>query len=136
MSAITDAVRAQESSLVARVEAKQLIFGPALEQVAALVVAVRDGVDPASVTPRIQWQEPASRSQAQEADAAVKLYQAKVLSRSEVLRTLGYDDVAIARIRSDLRAEALDGQGVNVAANTRNAEAGQVTDDGKQAEAA
>ncbi|MCX2716082.1 phage portal protein [Mycolicibacterium sp. J2] len=110
-----DAVRAQESSLVARVESKQLIFGPALEQVAALVVAVRDGVDPASVAARITWGDPASRSTAQEADAAVKLYQANVLSRAEVLRTLGYSDDQIARIRADLRAEALDGQGVNVA---------------------
>ena len=111
-----DAVRAQESSLVARVEAKQLIFGPALERVAALVVAVRDGVDPASVTPRVRWQEPASRSHAAEADAAVKLFQGKVLSRSETLRKLGYSDDDIARIRADLRAEALDGQGVNVTA--------------------
>lgn len=109
-----DAVRAQESSLVARVEAKQLIFGPALEQVAALIVAVRDGVDPLSVRTRVRWGDPASRSAAQEADAAVKLYQANVLSRSEVLRTLGYTDEQISKIRSDLRAEALDGQGVNV----------------------
>jgi hypothetical protein len=112
-----DAVRAQESSLVARVEAKQLIYGPALEQVAALVVAVRDGVDPLSVKPSVRWQEPASRSVAQEADAAVKLYQANILSRSEVLRKLGYTDDQIVKIRADLRAEALDGQGVNVAAS-------------------
>jgi hypothetical protein len=111
-----DAVRAQESSLVARVESKQLIFGPALEQVAALIVAIRDGVDPATVTPQVQWGDPASRSTAQEADAAVKLYQANVLSRAEVLRTLGYTDDQIARIRADLRADALDGQGVNVTA--------------------
>ncbi|WP_245906363.1 phage portal protein [Mycolicibacterium palauense] len=111
-----DAVRAQESSLVARVEAKQLIFAPALERVAALVVAVRDGVDPAGVTPRVRWGDPASRSQAQEADAAVKLYQAGVLSRAGTLRKLGYSDDEIAAERSAARAEALDGQGVNVAA--------------------
>lgn len=111
-----DAVRAQESSLVARVEAKQLIFAPALEQVAALVVAVRDGVDPLSVTPRVRWGDPASRSAAQEADAAVKLYQAGVLSRAGTLRKLGYSDEEIAAERAAARAEALDGQGVNIAA--------------------
>lgn len=111
-----DAVRAQESSLVARVEAKQLIFAPALEQVAALVVAVRDGVDPASVTPRVRWGDPASRSAAQEADAAVKLFQAGVLSRAGTLRKLGYSDDEIAAERAAARAEALDSQGVNVAA--------------------
>jgi len=112
-----DAVRAQESSLVARVEAKQLIFGPAMEQVAALVVAVRDGVDPATVTPRISWGDAASRSVAQEADAAVKLYQAGLLSRSGALRRLGYSDEEIAAERAARRAEALDSQGVNVAAS-------------------
>lgn len=111
-----DAVRAQESSLVARVESKQLIFAPALETVAALVVAVRDGVDPASVTPRVRWGDPASRSTAQEADAAVKLYQAGVLSRAGTLRKLGYSDDEIAAERAAKRAEALDGQGVNVTA--------------------
>ncbi|WP_235658594.1 phage portal protein [Mycobacteroides abscessus] len=114
-----DAVRAQESSLVARVEAKQLIFGPALEQVAALIVAVRDGVPVDSVTPRVRWGDPASRSAAQEADAAVKLYQAGVLSRAGTLRKLGYSDEEIAAERAAARAEALDGQGVNVAAQPR-----------------
>lgn len=111
-----DAVRAQESSLVARVEAKQMVFAPALEQVAALVVAIRDGVDPASVTPRVRWGDPASRSAAQEADAAVKLFQAGLLSRAGTLRRLGYSDDEIAAERAAARAEALDGQGVNVTA--------------------
>jgi len=111
-----DAVRAQESSLVARVEAKQLIFGPALERVAALTVAVRDGVPVESVTPRVRWGDPASRSQAQEADATVKLYQAGILSRSGALRKLGYSDDEIAAERSAARAEALDRQGVNLVA--------------------
>lgn len=117
-----DAVRAQESSLVARVEAKQLIFAPALEQVAALIVAVRDGVDPLSVTPRVRWGDPASRSAAQEADAAVKLYQAGVLSRSGTLRRLGFTDDEIAAERAAKRAEALDGQGVNVSARAAGAQ--------------
>lgn len=111
-----DAVRAQEASLTARVEAKELIFTPALEQVAALIVAVRDGVDPASVTPRVRWADAASRSVAQETDAAVKLHQAGILSRSGALRKLGYSDAEIVAERAAMRAEALDGQGVNVTA--------------------
>lgn len=122
-----DAVRAQEASLTAKVEAKELAFSPALEQVAALVVAVRDGADPASVTPRVQWADAASRSVAQETDAAVKLYQAGVLSRSGTLRRLGFTDDEIAAERAAKRAESLDSQGVNVSAlpNRAPADGGQ-----------
>lgn len=111
-----DAVRAQESSLTAKVEAKELAFGPGLEQVAALVVAVRDGVDPASVKARVQWAEAASRSVAQEADAATKLFQAGILSRATVQRRLGMTDDEIAADRVARRAEALDSQGVTLTA--------------------
>lgn len=109
-----DAVRAQESSLTAKVEAKELAFGPALEQVAALVVAVRDGVDPASVTARVTWADAASRSVAQEADAATKLFQAGVLARTTVQQRLGMTDDEIAADRAARRAEALDAQGVTL----------------------
>ncbi|TDK86354.1 phage portal protein [Mycolicibacterium mucogenicum] len=109
-----DAVRAQESSLTAKVEAKELAFGPGLEQVAALVVAIRDGVDPASVTARVTWADAASRSVAQEADAAVKLFQAGVLACSTTQRRLGMSDDEIAADRAARRAEALDAQGVTL----------------------
>ena len=109
-----DAVRAQESSLTARVESKELLFSPGLEQVAALVVAVRDGVDPASVTPRVNWADAASRSVAQEADAAVKLFQAGVLARATVQQRLGMTDDEIAADRMARRAETLDSQGVTL----------------------
>lgn len=109
-----DAVRAQESSLTAKVEAKELAFGPALEQVAALVVAVRDGVDPVTVTARVTWADAASRSVAQEADAATKLFQAGILARTTVQRRLGMTDDEIAADRAARRAEALDAQGVTL----------------------
>ena len=47
--ASADALRAAEASLTARAEARQATFGRAWEQVAKLMVAVRDGVDPAGV---------------------------------------------------------------------------------------
>ena len=109
-----DAVRAQESSLTAKVEAKELLFSPGLEQVAALVVAVRDGVDPASVTPKVKWSDAASRSVAQEADAATKLFQAGILARATVQQRLGMTDDEIAADRMARRAEALDSQGVTL----------------------
>jgi tRNA A58 N-methylase Trm61 len=60
--ASADALRAAEASLTARAEARQATFGRSWEQVAKLMVAVRDGVDPESVEVRVQWADAATRS--------------------------------------------------------------------------
>ncbi|ULN33617.1 phage portal protein [Mycolicibacterium smegmatis] len=91
-----DAIRSAESSLTARASGKQHSFGRAFEQVIRLVVAVRDGVDPASVHPRVVWADPSTRSPAAEADMAVKLYQSGILSRTGVLKRLGLSADEIA----------------------------------------
>lgn len=77
--ACADALRAAEASLAARAEARQATFGRAWEQVAKLMIAVRDGRDPQQVEVRVQWADAATRSVAQEADAVVKLYTAGLL---------------------------------------------------------
>lgn len=112
--ASADALRAAEASLTARAEARQATFGRAWEQVARLIVAVRDGRDPAQVHARVQWADAATRSVAQEADAVVKLHQAGLLPVSYALAKLGYSDDDIAAIRVARRAEALDGAGVTL----------------------
>lgn len=110
--ASADALRAAEASLTARAEARQATFGRAWEQVAKLMVAVRDGRDPAQVEARVQWADAATRSVAQEADAVVKLHQSGLLPASYALKRLGYSDDDIAAIRTARRVEALDGQGI------------------------
>lgn len=112
--ASADALRAAEASLTARAEARQQTFGRAWEQVAKLMVAVRDGRDPAQVEARVQWADAATRSVAQEADAVVKLHQAGLLPISYALAKLGYSDDDIAAIRVARRAEALDGAGLTL----------------------
>ncbi|MGN7779022.1 phage portal protein [Mycolicibacterium sp. 22603] len=112
--ASADALRAAEASLTARAEARQATFGRAWEQVARLIVAVRDGVDPATVDVRVQWADAATRSVAQEADAVVKLFQSGLLPASYALQKLGYGDDDIDAIRVARRAEALDGAGVTL----------------------
>ncbi|MCV7302634.1 phage portal protein [Mycobacterium barrassiae] len=112
--ASADALRAAEASLTARAEARQQTFGRAWEQVAKLMVAVKDGRDPAQVEARVQWANAATRSVAQEADAVVKLYQAGLLPISYALAKLGYSDDDIAAIRVARRGEALDGAGVDL----------------------
>lgn len=116
-----DALRASESSLVARAEARQATFGRAWEQVARLMIAVRDGRDPQQVEARVQWADAATRSVAQEADAVTKLFAAGLLPSSYALKKLGYSDDEIAEIRAARRTEALDVQGVNVTALPRSA---------------
>ncbi len=96
-----DALRAAEASLTARAEARQQTFGRAWEDVAKLMIAVRDGVDPMAVSDiRVQWADAATRSTAQEADATVKLYQAGLLPASYALGKLGYSDDEIAKINA------------------------------------
>lgn len=96
--ASADAMRASEAALVAKVEARQQIFGKAWEQVARLMVAIRTGADPRTVQVVAQWADPATRSIAQEADAVVKLFQAGLLPQEYALQRLGYGADEIARI--------------------------------------
>lgn len=100
--ASADALRASESSLTARAEARQQTFGRAWEQVARLMIAVRDGVDPNRVDGvRVQWADAATRSVAQEADAVVKLFQAGLLPQAYALGKLGYSADEITKVTAE-----------------------------------
>ncbi|APE19456.1 hypothetical protein BOH72_26300 [Mycobacterium sp. WY10] len=106
-----DGIRAAESALVARVEQKARAYGTGWEAVMRLLIAVDRGVDPLDVVVKVAWSAPDTRSVAQEADAAVKLYQAGLLSREETLRRVGMTDdeitAELARINRDV-ADARD----------------------------
>lgn len=105
----SDAIRSSESSLTARASSKQHSFGRAFEQVVRLVVAVRDGVDPARVHPRVVWADPSTRSPAAEGDLAQKLYSAGILSRRGVLKRLG---LTAAEIEEELAASTAEAMAV------------------------
>ncbi len=113
--ASADALRAAEASLTARAEARQATFGRSWEQVARLMLAVRDGRDPNMIETRVQWADAATRSVAQEADAVVKLFQSGLLPASYALAKLEYSDDEVAAIRVARRAEALDTAAINLA---------------------
>ncbi len=112
-----DAIRSAEASLVARAIARQRTFGQAWGDVARLIVAVRDGTDPAGIDIDIEtvWDNPETRTPAQTADAASKLVAAGILPVSEALAQLGYTPAQIERVRAARRGEALDAAGVNLA---------------------
>lgn len=106
--ASADALRASEASLTARAEARQETFGRAWEKVAKLMLAVLDQVDPASVDDvLVFWSEAGTRSMAQQADAAVKLFEAGLLPRAFTLRKLGYSDEEILEIEAEVKYSAL-----------------------------
>ncbi|WP_137120918.1 phage portal protein [Segeticoccus rhizosphaerae] len=109
-----DAIRVSEAALTARAEARQASFGRAWEEVAKLMVAVRDGLAPEAVHPRIAWADPSTRSVAQEADAVVKLFSAGLLPASTALARLGYSEQEITEIRTARRSEALDVAGTDL----------------------
>lgn len=116
--ASADALRAAEASLTARAEARQATFGRAWEQVARLMIAVRDGRDPEQIDVRVQWADAATRSVAQEADAVTKLFGAGLLPASYALKRLGYSDDEVAEIRMARRAESLDTAGIDLLKGT------------------
>lgn len=106
--ASADALRAAEASLTARAEARQQSFGRSWEQVARLMIAVRDGRDPNMIdTVRVQWADAATRSVAQEADAVVKLYAAGLLPQSYALAKLGYSQDEIAKAEPQMASEVM-----------------------------
>jgi hypothetical protein len=107
-----DALRASEASLTARAEARQILFGRAWEQVARLLVAVRDGVAPADVTVRVKWADASTRSVAQEADAAAKLFAAGLLSRRATLARLGLSEDEIAAEMAAIDSDAANARDI------------------------
>lgn len=110
--ASADALRASEASLTARAEARQSTFGRAWEKVARLMIAVLDQVSPDAIDDVVvYWSEAGTRSMAQEADAAVKLFEVGLLSRGFTLRKLGYSDDEILEIEAEVRYDDLVGSG-------------------------
>lgn len=112
--ASADALRAAEASLGGRAEARQASFGRSWEDVARLMVAVRDGVDPQRVDVRVTWADASTRSIAQESDAVVKLFQAGLLPASYALKRLGYSDSEVTEIAAARRGDSLNSMAVDL----------------------
>lgn len=105
----SEAIRASESALTARAEQRQAVFGRSWEQVARLMVAIRDSVPVESVNVKVQWRSAASTSVAAETDAVTKLVQSGMLSKSGGLRRLGFSEDEIQQELYDAERDALAG---------------------------
>ncbi|GIH70333.1 phage portal protein [Sphaerimonospora thailandensis] len=107
--ASADAIRSDESRLVKRAERKQRSFGGSWERVMRLVLLVRDGeVDPDARSLEALWRDASTPTIAQKADAAVKLYTAKILPLRQTREDLGYTQVQIERMEQEDERAAQD----------------------------
>ena len=112
--ASADAIRSAEASLVARAYALHRTFGTAWADVARLMIAVRDGVDPAGLDVDVVWTNPETRTPAQAADAAAKLVGVGVPLSVVLADTLGMSPEQVERVRAARRGDALDSAGVDL----------------------
>lgn len=102
-----DAIRASEASLVSSANKAIRQFGRDFEWLAALTVAVRDGVDPYDVEVETLWANPETRTVAQASDAAAKLAGIGVPLETLLTDELGYDPTRVAKIMRLRRGEAI-----------------------------
>lgn len=110
----SEAIQAAEMGLTARAEAKAKQFSKSHEQVARLVYAIANGVDPASVSARAIWGPFDVRSEAAAADAATKLYGSGLLSREATLARIGFSQEQIQAELASINRDASDARDINL----------------------
>lgn len=110
----SEAMQAAEAGLTSRAEAKSKLFARSHEQVARLVYAIANGVDPASVSVRAVWGPFDVRSEAAAADASSKLFASGLLSRRATLERLGFSQDQIERELSSINQDAADARDITV----------------------
>lgn len=86
------AIRADESRLVKNVELKNLVDGDAWSKVMALAYRIREGRDLNANLVRCDWNDPATPTQAQKADAISKLVAQGVVSREGAWDEMGWSE--------------------------------------------
>lgn len=97
--ASADAIRSSESRLVKRAERKQREWGEAWEQVMRLALRFRDGDwDPQVLSLETIWRDASTPTIAQKADAAVKLFTAKIVPLRQTREDMGYTQAQIVRM--------------------------------------
>ena len=102
------AIVADESRLIQNVELMNAGDGDSWAWVGALYERFRTGDWLPANALRVVWENPATPTRAQIADAAVKLYSAGILSREGVWDEMGWDEARKDRERGYIAAEAAD----------------------------
>jgi hypothetical protein len=103
-----DAIKSAESGLTKKVIRKMRPFGEGLEE--ALRLARRFAGEPdAPVDSEIVWADPEIRTEGEITDAAIKRFQAGLVTWEQTLEDLGYTQTQIARMSAE-RRETLEAE--------------------------
>lgn len=99
-AASADAIRSRETRRNRRIESKNEELSSSIRDAFRYALRVRDGVwSPDAARIETLWTDPSTPTKAQEADRAVKLYQARILPLEATWEELGYGPEKIARLK-------------------------------------
>lgn len=87
--ATAEALRASEVALASNAASRVRVFNRPVEWAVRLLVAIDQGVSPDRVSVDLRWADTATRSVAQEADAAVKLHAEGIASTEQAQQSVG-----------------------------------------------
>lgn len=90
--ATAEALRASEVGLASNAHSRIRVINRPMEWAVRLLVAIDQGVSPDRVSVNLTWQDTATSSVAQEADAAVKLHAEGITSTDEARATVGENE--------------------------------------------
>ncbi len=102
-----ESIKAAETGLVAKVKRKQRHFGESWEEVMRLAFAVMGDARANVTNAETIWADPESRTESEHVDAVAKR-QAIGVPWQQLMEDLGYSPQQVARMRDQLRADALD----------------------------
>lgn len=123
--ASADAIRSSESRLVKRAERRQREWGEAWEHVMRLVLRLRHGAwDPRAMSLETIWRDASTPTVAQSADAAVKLFTAKIVPLRPTRERLNFTQAQINRMEELDRQAAEDAMARVLAGDFAALEAG------------
>lgn len=120
-----DGIRADESRIIGTAEEKQEFASDPLEASMATADLIATGErKPELLGLELDWRSAATPSTAQAADAATKKYTAKLISRKQALRDMGYTPKQIEKIVEELLEERSDPMLERIAREFTDASAG------------
>ncbi|MCX5137588.1 phage portal protein [Streptomyces sp. NBC_00340] len=107
--ASADGIRSAETRLVKRAERKQRRAGGTWERVNRKVMRIRDGAwNPDARSLETIWRDASTPTVAQKADAAVKLFTAKIVPLRQTREDMGYTQAQIERMEEQDEQAAQD----------------------------
>lgn len=92
-----DAIKSAESGLTKKVERKQRPFGEGLEE-AIRLARIMQGLEDSPPDSEVVWADAEIRTEAEITDAAIKRWQAGIITHAQALEDMGYSQVQIQRM--------------------------------------